>query len=77
MFRDVPGCSGMFHVHGFIDARSGAASCNKRGKFWRETDTPLWLLIGRIIFLTREKTWFAILIGRIIFFTCENHRSHL
>ena len=34
--------------------RSGAASCNKRREFWRETHTPLWLLIGRIIFLTRE-----------------------
>ena len=44
----------------------------KRREFWRETHTPLWLLIGRIIFLTREKTSFAILIGRIIFFTCEN-----
>ena len=48
--------------------RSGAASCNKRREFWRETHTPLWLLMGRIIFLTREKTSFAILIGRIIFF---------
>ena len=57
--------------------RSGAASCNKRRKFWRETHTPLWLLFGRVIFLTREKTSFAILIGRIIFFTCENHRSLL
>ena len=47
--------------------RSGAASCNKRREFWREIHTPLWLLIGRIIFLTREKTLFAILIGRIIF----------
>ena len=55
----------------------GAASCNKRREFWRETHTPLWFLIGRIIFLTREKTSFAILIGRIIFFTCENHRSLL
>ena len=34
--------------------RSGAASCNKRREFWRETRTPLWLLIGRIIFSTRE-----------------------
>ena len=57
--------------------RSGAASCNKRREYWRQTHTPLWLLIGRIIFLTREKTSFAILIGRIIFFTCENHRSLL
>ena len=22
-FRDIPGCSGMFHVPGFIDGRSG------------------------------------------------------
>ena len=57
--------------------RSGAANCNKRREFWRETHTPLWPLIGRIIFLTREKTSFAILIGRIIFFTCENHSSLL
>ena len=57
--------------------RSGAASCNKRRQFWHETRPPLWLLIGRIIFLTHEKTSFAILIGRIIFFTCENHRSLL
>ena len=57
--------------------RSGAASCNKRREFWRETRTPLWPLIGRIIFLTREKTSLAILIGRIIFFTSENHRSLL
>ena len=34
-----------------------AASAYKRRKFWRE---PPWLMIGRIIFLTREKTssWF-------------------
>ena len=56
---------------------SGAASCNKRQEFWRETHTPLWSLIGCIIFLTREKTSFAILIGCIIFFTSENHRSLL
>ena len=48
-----------------------------RRKFWRETHTPLWLLIGRIIFFTREKISFAILIGRIAFFTCEKHRSLL
>ena len=54
--------------------RSGAASCIKRREFWRETHTPLWLLIGRIVFLTREKTSFAILIGLSFFFTCENHR---
>ena len=48
--------------------QSGAASCNERREFWRETHTPLWLLIGLIIFLTHEKTSFAILIGRIIFF---------
>ena len=54
-----------------------AASAYKRREFWRKTHTPLRLLIGRIIFLTREKTSFAILIGRIIFFTCENHCSLL
>ena len=48
-----------------------------KGGNFSETHTPLWLLIGRIIFLTREKTSFAILIGRIIFFTCENYRSLL
>ena len=32
-----------------------AVSAYKRREFWRETHTPLWLLIGRIIFLTREK----------------------
>ena len=57
--------------------RSGAASCNKRQEFWCETRTPLWSLIGCIIFLTREKTSFAILIGCIIFFTSENYRSLL
>ena len=32
-----------------------AASAFKRRKFWGETHTLLWLLIRRIIFLTREK----------------------
>ena len=58
-------------------AKRRSASCKKRQEFWRETHTPLWLLIGRIIILTCEKTSFAILIGRIIFFTCENHSSLL
>ena len=40
----------------------------KRREFWRETHTPLWLLIERIIFLTREKASFAIPIRRIFFF---------
>ena len=35
----------------------------KGQEFWRKTHTPLWLLIGRIIFLTLEKTSFAIVIG--------------
>ena len=52
-------------------AKRRSASCKKRREFWRETHTPLWLLIGGIIFLTCEKTSLAILIGRIIFFTCE------
>ena len=33
-----------------------SASYKKRLEFWRETNTPLWLLIGRIIFLTCEKS---------------------
>ena len=39
-----------------------AASAYKRREFWRETHTPPWLMIGRIIFLTREKTssWFLL-----------------
>ena len=51
------------------------ASAYRRRKFWRETHTPLWLLTGRIIFLTSEKTSFAILIGRIVFLTCKKYRS--
>ena len=35
----------------------------KRREFRREIHTPPWLLIGRIIFLTREKRSFAPLIG--------------
>ena len=41
-----------------------AASAFKRRKFWRETHTLRWLLIGRFIFLTREKTSFAPLMAR-------------
>ena len=33
-------------------AKRRSASCKKRRIFWRETHTPLWLLIGRVIFLT-------------------------
>ena len=53
------------------------ASAYKRQEFWRKTHTPLWLLIGRIIFLTLEKTSFAIVIGLFSFFTCKKHRSLL
>ena len=35
-------------------AKRRSASCKKRREFWRETHTPLWLLIGRIIFFTCE-----------------------
>ena len=49
----------------------GTASCNKRREFWRETHTPLWLLIGRIIFLTREKTSFLrFWLGVAVFVFC-------
>ena len=40
-----------------------AASAYKRREYWRETHTPLWLLIGRIIFPILEKSSFAPLIG--------------
>ena len=46
-----------------------AASAYKWQEFWHLTHTPLWLLIGRIIFLTSEKNIVAILIGRIFFFS--------
>ena len=42
-----------------------AASANKRREFWRETHTPLWLLIGRIGFLLD------------VSFQCKNHVSFL
>ena len=45
--------------------RSGAASCNKRREFWRETYTPLWLLIGRIIFFTSENHRSLLWLARI------------
>ena len=47
--------------------------CAKR-KFWRKTHTPLWLLIGRIIFLTREKKHHSRFWLDVSFFQCENHR---
>ena len=35
-----------------------ALQARKRGEFWRETHTPLWLLIGRIFFLAvRDSDW--------------------
>ena len=33
----------------------GAASAYKRQEFWRETRTPLWLLIGLFFFFSRVK----------------------
>ena len=56
-----------------------AARAYRRQEFWRETHIPLWLLIGRIIFLTIEKKdlsrlWLDV---SIFFFTCEKYRSLL
>ena len=48
------------------------SSGSKRQEFWCKTHTPLWLLIGCIIFLTLEKASFAILIGRILYSRLEN-----
>ena len=48
-----------------ISQSETTASCKrlyKRPEFWCECHTPLWLVIGRIIFLTREETSFAPLI---------------
>ena len=33
MFRDVPECSGLFHVPGFIDAQLGTGTRFSRWKF--------------------------------------------
>ena len=43
-------------------AKWRSASCKKRWEFWRATHTPLWLLIGCIIFshvknLVRDSDW--------------------
>ena len=62
-----------------------ATSTYKRREIWHETHEPMWLLIGRIVFLhVKKKTLFAILVGDITFFTCEKHhlllwlaRTHL
>ena len=35
-------------------AKQRSATCKKRREFWRELNTPLWLLIGPIIFFTCE-----------------------
>lgn len=50
-------------------AKSCEACTCKRQEFWRETHTSLWLLIGRIVSLTREERSFALLIGRYLFFS--------
>ena len=48
-------------------AREGGGGLHPASAFKRDIHTPLWLLIERIIFLTLEKTSFAILIGLITF----------
>ena len=50
-----------------LSQSESAASCKRlyiRPEFWRECYTPLWLVIGRIIFLTPEETSFAPPIGQ-------------
>ena len=49
--------------------RSDTASCNKRREFWPKTHTPLWLLIGRIIFsrvktIVRSSDWLELICVR-------------
>ena len=48
-------------------AREGGGELHPASACKRDIYTPLWLLIERIIFLTLEKTSFAILIGLITF----------
>ena len=36
----------------------------KRREIWRETHAPMWLLIGRVIFVTREKSFVRVSISR-------------
>ena len=48
-------------------AREGGGGLHPASACKRNIHTPLWLLIERIIFLTLEKTSFAILIGLITF----------
>ena len=38
-----------------VSCKLGRISASKGPNFWRETHTCVWLLSGRIIFLTREK----------------------
>ena len=46
----------------------GAARSYKKREFWRQIKALLWLLLGGIIFLMREKkTSFRILAGSIIY----------
>ena len=57
-------------------ALHGCKLIQKAGNLARNS-APLWLLMGRIIFLASEKTSFAILIGRKIFCTREKDLSLL
>ena len=75
-----PGCFSVFFLREILFEKTfscwmsaklsqseSAASCKRlyiRPEFWRECYTPLWLVIGRIIFLTPEETSFAPLIGQ-------------
>ena len=47
--------AGWIHCKATYKAK-GAASTLKRLETWHETNAPLWLLIGRIIFPTHENT---------------------
>ena len=46
--------------------RSGAASCNKMREFWRETHTPLWLLVvqQRVKTIVRSSDWLELVCVR-------------
>ena len=78
--KDSPLHPRLYKFPGWIDCKAtykakGAASTLKRLETWRETNAPLWLWIGCIIFPIDMKiqSFTIILIGHIIFFMCLRH----
>ena len=62
MFRNVPGCSGMFYVPGFIDAQSKRAE--KKIYIWNEEKHPRRPRGSQSVFKHRRKSpWVPTLTG--------------